>query len=501
MKRNLIFYLYPRRGSIWSWHVDQLVQFRHAWNGRKLITVAIDHLTEHPTTVLQRLQPLGAEICWVQNDPNLGETAHLIHKLSLVSSLNEDEATFYAHAKGVTHGGHLLGAVMRWCEAMYTLNLGSIPAVERSLSLFSAVGCFRHFLRHAGSRWCYGGTFFWLKHSTLFSRKWWDIEHSKYGVEGYPGRHLRWGELRTFTPDNVGPSWLYAGGVTHAYVEQWKQNWEANMHGSVIGYLKRVVAAKDVQGKDVLEVGSYNVNGTPRIVFMPYGPKSYVGVDQEAGPCVDRVVNATNLVTTLGKDSFDVVLSTEMLEHAKDWRAAVNNMKSIVKPGGTLFVTTRGPGFPFHGFPEDHWRYTTEDFRKIFADMEIIDLGPDPEFPGVFMKARKPLDWKATDLSGINLSPAPLPGTIHLPMPAAPSVGTVYVSAPTRMATGRGAILSSGPSVKVALNSQASHVGVTAPVGHASNGPAQAYAGKPSGGPSSSPRNSPVTFSVAKQKK
>lgn len=458
MKRNLIFYLYPATGSIWSWHVDQLIHYKNAWNGRKLITVALDHRTDHQAWILQRLKPLEAEVSWVPNEPSLGETAHFIRMLSSVASLNQDEATFYAHAKGVTHNGHRLEAVRRWCEAMYVLNLGSINTVERRLSLFSAVGCFRHYLKHAGSRWHYGGTFFWLKHSAIFSRRWWEIQHTKYGVEAYPGRHLRWGEMGTFTPDDVGPYWLYAGGVTASYIEKWKGLWKANMHTSVMDYLKRMVMPKDVQGKDILEVGSYNVNGTPKVVFMPHAPKSYVGTDQEAGPCVDLVVNATNLVPQLGEGSFDVVLSTEMLEHARDWRAAVNSMKSVVKPGGLLFITTRAPGFPFHGFPEDHWRFTLSDFKKIFADMEIIDLSADSQQPGVLMKARKPLDWKVIDLSSITVAPAPPPPAVRALAPPPMPPSSVGVQAPTPMVVHQGRPVGVSSAVSVGPRSSRTNV-------------------------------------------
>lgn len=215
--------------------------------------------------------------------------------------------------------------------------------------------------------------------------------------------------MRGLTPDNVGPTWLYNGDVTDGYIEQWKSFWEMPMHGSVMNYLRGKVMKAEVQGKDILEIGSYNVNGTPRDVFVPLAPKQYLGIDQGPGPGVDRVIDASNLVTVLGADSFDVVLSTEMLEHAKDWRTAVSNMKSVIRPGGLLFVTTRGPGFPYHGFPEDHWRFTLEDFRRIFSDMEILDLSPDSECPGVFIKCRKPLDHKPVDLTNIHVVPAPAP--------------------------------------------------------------------------------------------
>jgi SAM-dependent methyltransferase len=179
------------------------------------------------------------------------------------------------------------------------------------------------------------------------------------------------------------------------------------MHDSVMDYLRRTVTLGEVEGKEVLEVGSYDVNGTPRIHFNNLSPKTYLGVDQGPGPCVDRVVDASHLISELGENSFDIVISTEMMEHAQDWRGAISNLKAVTKPGGLLYVTTRGPGFPYHGFPHDHWRYTVEDFKRIFEDMEILDLSSDPQFPGVFIKCRKPTNFKPVDLSKIHVAPAP----------------------------------------------------------------------------------------------
>ena len=56
MRRNLLFYLYPRKGSIWPWHVEQLLKYRQAWNGRRIVTIAVDESTDTQETVL-RNQP------------------------------------------------------------------------------------------------------------------------------------------------------------------------------------------------------------------------------------------------------------------------------------------------------------------------------------------------------------------------------------------------------------------------------------------------------------
>jgi SAM-dependent methyltransferase len=180
------------------------------------------------------------------------------------------------------------------------------------------------------------------------------------------------------------------------------------MHESVMAFGRRVIAAADIKDKHVVEVGSMNVNGSLRSHVEALGPASYVGVDFMAGDGVDVVCDAIDLKRRFGKESFDVVISTEMLEHAKDWRSAITAMKRVLVSGGLLVLTMRGPGFPLHGYPHDWYRFTVDDTRRIFADFQIDALEADPEFSGVLLRARKPERWQkeAVDLEAIHVAPA-----------------------------------------------------------------------------------------------
>jgi SAM-dependent methyltransferase len=166
-----------------------------------------------------------------------------------------------------------------------------------------------------------------------------------------------------------------------------------------------VLTAADVSGKSVIEVGSMNVNGSLRGHVVSLGPSRYVGVDFMAGNGVDVVCDASNLEQRFGKDAFDVVISTEMLEHAEHWRQAIIAMKHVLRTGGILLLTARGPGFPLHGYPHDWHRFTLSDMRRAFADFEIGILKEDPQFSGVFILARKPVQWHEADLSNLHVAP------------------------------------------------------------------------------------------------
>jgi SAM-dependent methyltransferase len=183
------------------------------------------------------------------------------------------------------------------------------------------------------------------------------------------------------------------------------------MHDSVMAFGRAVLTSKYVRGKQVIEVGSMNVNGSLRTHVESLGPSSYVGVDIIAGHGVDVVCDAVDLKKRFDKNAFDVVISTEMLEHAEDWRATIAVMKRILRSGGIFLLTARGPGFPLHGHPYDWHRFTVNDFRRIFADFQIdaLEADPDPQRPGVLMYARKPRAWRrknSVNLASIDVAPA-----------------------------------------------------------------------------------------------
>jgi SAM-dependent methyltransferase len=157
-----------------------------------------------------------------------------------------------------------------------------------------------------------------------------------------------------------------------------------------IAFGERVLSRALVEGRDVLEVGALDVNGSLRPHVESLMPRRYVGVDIAPGPRVDVVVDAQDLVDHFGLESFDIVVTTEMLEHVRNWRLIVRNLKQVLRADGLLLLTTRSLGFPYHGYPHDFWRYERDDIKAIFADFEIVDLEPDLEAPGIFMLARKP---------------------------------------------------------------------------------------------------------------
>lgn len=163
------------------------------------------------------------------------------------------------------------------------------------------------------------------------------------------------------------------------------------------------LSEQEIEGKDILEAGAYDVNGSLRPIILAKKPKSYIGTDITAGPGVDIVLDAGDLVSHFGEKSFDVVITTEMLEHAKDWQQVISSLKNLTKPGGLLLVTTRSKGMDYHAYPYDYWRYEKEDMEKIFSDFEILKIEKDTMSPGIFLKMRRPENFKENDLKDFKL--------------------------------------------------------------------------------------------------
>ena len=95
----------------------------------------------------------------------------------------------------------------------------------------------------------------------------------------------------------------------------------------------------------VLEVGSRNVNGSLRELFLE--SVCYVGIDAEPGPDVDVVCFAHEFTAEL--ESFDVVCSAETFEHDPHAAQTVYRMLQLLRPGGLFFMTCAGEGRPEHG--------------------------------------------------------------------------------------------------------------------------------------------------------
>ena len=177
------------------------------------------------------------------------------------------------------------------------------------------------------------------------------------------------------------------------------------MHESVLIEIGKNIKKEDIAGKNVLELGSRNVNGSIRGYIEYLGAASYTGIDFIDGVGVDLVTDVCNFKPST---QYDVVISTEMLEHVENWKIVVKAIKDSCKMDGMIIISTRGPGMVYHGYPHDYWRFTKQDIEKIFSNFKILHLIEDWQLPGIIMIAKK-IDNTTEGFDEIHLQSAPPP--------------------------------------------------------------------------------------------
>lgn len=151
-------------------------------------------------------------------------------------------------------------------------------------------------------------------------------------------------------------------------------------------YVRGKVELYGLADKETLDVGSRDYNGTVKSLFS-----NYIGLDMEDGANVDIVARADEI--PFPAESFDVVVTTEMLEHDPYFWHSMPEMARVLRPGGYLILTTRGINFHLHGYPDDYWRFTESALAHLFeyAGLNVIEVVPDwyPDHSGVFGIAQK----------------------------------------------------------------------------------------------------------------
>lgn len=114
---------------------------------------------------------------------------------------------------------------------------------------------------------------------------------------------------------------------------------------------------------NVLDVGSYNVNGTFRPLVENRGWR-YTGVDTMAGPNVD-VVTVNPFLFPFDDGTFDVVISGSTMEHVTAIWEWLPELVRVLRPGGFLAIHTHWK-FPEHRYPVDCWRIMPDGMRYLF---------------------------------------------------------------------------------------------------------------------------------------
>ena len=97
--------------------------------------------------------------------------------------------------------------------------------------------------------------------------------------------------------------------------------------------------------------------------------ESYIGLDF-ATPNSEPDVVGSALHLPFGNQSFDTVVSTELLEHVPDPLLALREMHRVLRTGGHMILTT--PMYwPRHEVPHDYFRYPYDGLLHLIKESEF----------------------------------------------------------------------------------------------------------------------------------
>lgn len=128
------------------------------------------------------------------------------------------------------------------------------------------------------------------------------------------------------------------------------------MHEAVAVYCRKWADTLPGHG---LDIGGRDLNGHPRGLWPE---TEWTVIDLRPAPGVDIVADAANWTPDR---RYDVVLCTEVLEHAEDWQDIVSVAAAALAPAGRLVITCAAPGRAPHSGIEATVIQPGEYYRNI----------------------------------------------------------------------------------------------------------------------------------------
>jgi SAM-dependent methyltransferase len=139
------------------------------------------------------------------------------------------------------------------------------------------------------------------------------------------------------------------------------------MHPSAYNYIVKQLILAGIAGKRIVEIGSLDVNSTEQglsLRALCEDASAYIGIDEQIGLGVDVVTSAVDYD---GEAGFDIVLSTEALEHAPDPTDIITCAWRALRSGGLLLLTAAGPERQPHNCDGTAWA-GVEHYANINPD-------------------------------------------------------------------------------------------------------------------------------------
>ena len=161
---------------------------------------------------------------------------------------------------------------------------------------------------------------------------------------------IRFGDLRRLTPIDRSCGYQRGRSITRYYIDKFLVENKSDIAGHVLEFggndYTQEFGEKRVVKSDVLDVSDEN-------------PKATIIAD---------LTTADNISSNM----FDCIICTQTIQMIYDLKAAIHSLYRILKPGGTLLVTSHGTSKIYRREGIDpwgeYWRITAQSAKKLFQE-------------------------------------------------------------------------------------------------------------------------------------
>ena len=105
----------------------------------------------------------------------------------------------------------------------------------------------------------------------------------------------------------------------------------------------------------------FGCGGSPYRSLFPNA--DYRRADLDGRGAIDLTIGVDSSIATPDA-SFDLILSTQVLEHVADTSQYLRECHRLLRPGGKLVLTTHG-SYAEHGCPDDFFRWTSHGLERV----------------------------------------------------------------------------------------------------------------------------------------
>lgn len=123
---------------------------------------------------------------------------------------------------------------------------------------------------------------------------------------------------------------------------------------------------EELKERDSLEILDLGCGSKPYKPLFKGKIKSYVGLD------INKALNADIIgvgeYLPFKSDKFDVIISTQVLEHVDDPKRVIEELYRVIKKEGIIILSTHGIWIKHTS--QDNWRWTDSGLEKMFQDFD-----------------------------------------------------------------------------------------------------------------------------------